>query len=130
MFFEYETGYQVSDLLGQIKCERKVAGEMGLQRRHVLLGHMENLVCYFYGCNSIGKPVIEPGKGMSPSLIKMKMANDARPGHSLYLKRGPVGIRALVRDHRPEIPSEKHPEDTHQKDIQVSMSRKNRTFLA
>jgi hypothetical protein len=56
MFFDYESGYQVSDLLGQIKSERKVARQMGLERRSVLLERMENLVCHFHGCNYVGAP--------------------------------------------------------------------------
>ena len=78
MFFDYGSGYEVSDLLGQIQSERNVARQMRLERRSVLLGHFERLVCHFHGINSIGKPVIEPSNGMPSSLVKMKMANEAR----------------------------------------------------
>lgn len=88
MFFEYDSGYQVSDLFRQIRSERNVARAMGLRWRSVMLERMENLVCHFYGCNFYGAPVIEPTNGMEPSIIKMKMANEARKILSALEKSG------------------------------------------
>ena len=79
MFFEYQSGFEVEDILGQIKAEKKVARDMALQQRLVWLKRFESLICHFYDCNKAGTRVVTPSSDtMDENVIKMKMANEAK----------------------------------------------------
>lgn len=79
MFFEYQSGFEVEDILGQIEVEKKVAKGMALNQRLNWLSRFERLICHFFECNTTGKRIVTPSSDtMSTHLVKMKMANEAK----------------------------------------------------
>ena len=77
MYFHYESGYDASDLVVQLRQEKKVAMDIGLSERSNFLGLMENLVCHFHG---ILESTI-PRARMPSEVIKMNMSNEA---HNIF----------------------------------------------
>ncbi len=78
MFFEFESGYDPSDLVVQLRQEKKVAKEIGLRQRSHFLSLMENLVCHFHGIRNVNvESSTSNGTAMSMELIKMKLSNEA-----------------------------------------------------
>ena len=76
MYFHFENGYDPSDLVVQIRQEKKVAKDIGLTQRSHFLGLMENLVCHFHEIRNV-ESTTSIRTGMSMELIKMKMSNEA-----------------------------------------------------
>ena len=76
MFFHFESGYDPSDLVVQLRQEKKVAKKIGLRQRSKFLSLMENLVCHFHGIRNVESSTSNR-TAMSMELITMKLSNEA-----------------------------------------------------
>ena len=94
MYFHFENGYDPSDLVVQIRQEKKVAKDIGLTQRSHFLGLMENLVCHFHEIRNV-ESTTSIRTGMSMELIKMKMSNEAE------------SILSHLNDHNPPKPPQR-----------------------
>ncbi|KXJ07437.1 hypothetical protein AC249_AIPGENE22777 [Exaiptasia diaphana] len=100
MFFNYRPNFEYSDLLGQIRAERRVAQEMSLDSRAKLLENMENLLQFFHqGGYTKTVDDLKATNGDSIEVIRMKMKNESEKILSA-LESGPSG--SYGRSQNPE----------------------------
>lgn len=76
MFFHFESGYDPSDLVVQLRQEKKVAKKIGLRQRSKFLSLIENLGCHFHGIRNVESSTSNR-TAMSMELITMKLSNEA-----------------------------------------------------
>lgn len=112
MFFEYLPGFENSDFLGQLRAERAVADELGMELRCKFLRNVENLLQHFH---QDGDPtrLLKPSSNHQPSeLIKMRMKNEAlKVLHSLG---GRLEDDSLTESHVHEEQANAHSKTTKQ----------------
>jgi len=78
MFFNYRPGFKNSDFLGQLRAERSVANELGLDLRAKFLKNVETLLQSFHESGTCTRDVLKPTNGDVIEVVKMKMKNEAQ----------------------------------------------------